>query len=77
MARINAHGKLSSKKITKTPEIYFDRENDFASIKIGKGVEAKSYEKNGFVFCEDSRGKIIEIQILNLSDLAKGLKKSA
>lgn len=34
------------------------------------GVEKKSYIKDGMVFCEDEEGRIIEIQILNLSSLA-------
>lgn len=53
------------------PKIFIDAKNDFASIKIKEGIEAKSYEKDGFIFCEDKDGNIIEIQILNLADLAK------
>ena len=52
------------------PKIYIDTENDSASIKIKEGVEIKSYEKDGFVFCENEDGDIIEIQILNLTSLA-------
>ena len=77
MARRNGHGKLSVKKVKSGPEIYLDKENDFASIRLAKGIEAKSYEKDGFVFLEDSKGKIIEIQILNLSRLKDGLKSIA
>lgn len=77
MARNNSHGKLSGKKVKKSPEVFLDKDNDFASIRLASGVEAKSYEKDGFVFLEDSKGKIIEIQILNLSRLADGLKRSA
>jgi len=33
-------------------------------------VEKKSYIKDGMIFCEDAKGRIIEIQILNLSSLA-------
>ena len=58
------------------PKIYIDAKNDFASIKIKEGIEAKSYEKDGFIFCEDKDGNVIEIQILNLEDLAK-LKDAA
>jgi hypothetical protein len=58
------------------PQIYIDAKNDFASIKIKAGIEAKSYQKDGFIFCEDEDGNIIEIQILNLADLAK-LKDAA
>ncbi|MBL7671283.1 MAG: hypothetical protein JNM39_12430 [Bdellovibrionaceae bacterium] len=68
MGRHNGNGKLS-KKIEKFPQITIDRENDFASIKIAKGVEHKSYEKEGFIFCEDKSGRVIEIQVLNLSKL--------
>jgi hypothetical protein len=68
MARTHGHGKLPKKQLKKTPEIFFDSENDFAS---------KSYEKDGFIFSEDAKGKIIEIQILNLSLLSKSSKKSA
>lgn len=41
-----------------------------------EGAESKSYEKDGFVFCEDDDGNIIEIQILNLEALSK-LKATA
>lgn len=54
-----------------SPKIFIDAKNDFASIKIKDGIEAKSYEKEGFIFCEDKDGDVIEIQILNLADLAK------
>ena len=77
MARNNSHGKLSGKKIKKTPEVFLDKDNDFASIRLASGIEAKSYEKNGFVFLEDKSGRVIEIQILNLSRLAEGLKHTA
>lgn len=53
------------------PTIFIDAENDFASIKIKEGTETRSYVKDGFVFCENSDGDIIEIQILNLSELSK------
>lgn len=77
MARNHGHGKLSRKKLKAKPEVFLDKENDFASIRLKPGVEAKSYEKDGFVFLEDGRGRIIEIQILNLSRLAEGLKHTA
>ena len=70
MARHHGASKLSAKKALKTPEVSLDVENDFASIRLSSGIEAKSYEKNGFLFSEDSKGKIIEIQILNLSAIA-------
>ena len=61
------------KKKVKTdfPQIYVDKDSDFAAIKLAPGVEARSYEKEGFIFCEDKSGKVIEIQVLNLSDLKK------
>ena len=77
MARSHRNGKLSGKKVVGTPEIFLDKANDFASIRLGKGIEAKSYVKDGFLFSEDSKGRIIEIQILNVSALAKSIKKSA
>ena len=77
MARNNRNGKLSNKKIKKSPEIFLDKDNDFASIRLSPGVEKKSYEKDGFVFLEDKNGKIIEIQILNLSKLAEEFKHTA
>ena len=58
-------------KEPKFPEVHIDIESDFASIKLAPGIEAKSYVQSGFVFCEDKRGKIIEVQVLNLSELAK------
>jgi len=68
MGHHNGHGKLS-RKIKKFPQILVDKENDFVSIKIAKGIECKSYEKDGFMFCEDKSGRVIEIQVLNLSKL--------
>ena len=77
MARNNGHEQVRIKKVkTKAyPEIYVDEENDFASIKLQPGVEAKSYLKDGFVFCENEAGEVIEVQILNLSQI-KGKAKS-
>jgi hypothetical protein len=40
---------------------------DFAAIKLAPGIEAKSYLKDGVLFSEDAKGRIIELQILNLS----------
>lgn len=51
------------------PQVHVDRDLDFASIKLSPGVEVKSYVKDGLVFCEDKKGQITEIQILNLSAL--------
>ncbi len=76
MGRHNGHGKLS-KKVESYPKILVDRDNDFASIKIAKGVESRSYEKDGFIFCEDKLGRVIEIQVLNLSKLPELLKKAS
>lgn len=49
------------------PQVFVDAASDFASVKIAPGIEARSYEKDGFVFCEDAHGHVIEIQLLNLS----------
>lgn len=76
MGRHNGHGKLS-KKIESFPKVFIDKENDFAAIKIAKGIEHKSYEKDGFIFCEDKAGRVIEIQVLNLSKLPELLKKAS
>ncbi|HWU42687.1 MAG TPA: hypothetical protein VN132_04580 [Bdellovibrio sp.] len=76
MGHNNSHGKLS-KKVDSFPKIFIDKENDFAAIKIAKGVEHKSYEKDGFIFCEDKAGRIIEVQVLNLSKLPELLKKAS
>ncbi len=76
MGRNNGHGKLS-KKVESFPKIFIDKGNDFAAIKIAKGVEHKSYEKDGFIFCEDKAGRVIEIQVLNLSKLPELLKKAS
>lgn len=71
MARSNRDGPLSKKKVAKDkdfPKIYLDRDSDFAAIKIKKGVEARSYIKDGMVICEDAKGNVIEVQILNVSE---------
>ncbi len=77
MGRRNSHGPVRRKKVKTTtfPQVFVDPDADFASIKIAPGVEARSYEKGGFVFCEDKSGNVIEIQLLNLSSL-KGLKRT-
>ncbi len=71
MARHHRHDKISKKVKAKFPQVYIDKDADFASIKIAAGNEAKSYMKDGFIFCENSKGQIIEIQVLNLSLLKK------
>ena len=76
MGRHNSHGKLS-KKSEKFPKIIIDKENDFASIRISKGIEARSYEQDGFIFCEDKSGRVVEIQILNLSKIPELMKKAS
>jgi hypothetical protein len=76
MGRNNSHDKLSS-KVDSFPKIFIDKDNDFAAIKLTKGIEHKSYEKDGFIFCENKAGRIIEIQFLNLSKLASFLKKAS
>ncbi len=54
---------------------FIDKANDFAAIKIAKGIEHKSYEKDDFIFCEDKAGQVIEIQVLNLSKLPELLNR--
>lgn len=54
-------------RIEKMPQIFIDKDLDFASIKIQGGIEAKSYAKEDILFSENKKGEIIEIQILNLS----------
>ena len=76
MGRNNSNGKLS-KKVDSFPRVFIDKENDFAAIKIAKGIEYKSYEKDGFIFCEDRSGRVIEIQVLNLSKLPELLTKAS
>lgn len=73
MGRRNSHDSLSRKVRARRafPQIYVDRDSDFASIKIAPGIEKKSYVKDGIVFCEDEKGQVIEIQVLNLSELNK------
>ncbi len=70
---------MSGLKIKKTvesfPQIFIDKANDLAAIKIAKGIEHKSYEKAGFIFCEDKSGRVIEIQVLNLSKLPELLDR--
>ena len=72
MGRPQRSRSVRKKKVGGTfPQIYVDRDSDFASIKLAPGVEARSYEREGFVFCEDGKGRVIEIQVLNLSELGK------
>ena len=57
--------KVTKKKITKSvyPKIVQDKDNNFLSIKLKAGVEAKSYIKKGIIFSENKDGEIIEIQV--------------
>ena len=73
MGRTHSNGSLRRKVKEKQafPQILVDQQADFASIKLAPGVEAKSYAKDGFVFCEDKKGRVIEVQVLNLSELRK------
>ena len=78
MGRSHRHGSFRSKKgVSQYPEVYIDKEADFASIKIAPGVEDRSYVKGGFVVCEDQKGRIIEIQLLNLKALLSSRKRLA
>lgn len=71
MGRRHGHGTIRRKGVKSSayPQVYVDKDADFASIKLAPGVESKSYARDGFVFCEDARGRVIEIQVLNLSGL--------
>lgn len=79
MGRPHRNGSLRRKVEARDefPQIHVDREADFASIKLAPGVEARSYAKDGFVFCEDKKGQVIEVQVLNLSELRKKKGKDA
>jgi hypothetical protein len=77
--RTHSHDKFSGKlkkkpkksgQVTKTqqfPIVSIDADSDFASIKLAAGIEAKSYLKDGVLFSEDAKGRVIELQILNVS----------
>lgn len=79
MDRNNSHDKFSGKTKMKPqkskgssnamqfPIVAIDSDSDFASIKLAPGIEARTYLKDGVLFSEDAKGRIIEIQILNLN----------
>lgn len=78
MDRAYHHGSLRNKKsVNAFPEVYIDKGADFASIKIAPGVENRSYVKDGVVVCEDAKGRIIEIQLLNLQSLLTAKRRLA
>ena len=81
MARNHRTRKLSTqvkrKKPHYVPQVLIDHDADFAAIKIAPGIEAKSYIVDGILFSENKSGKIIEIQVLNLSRLKKSSKAVA
>ena len=63
---------VRGKKVTKRfPSVFYDKSADFISIKLAPGIEAKSYLRDGLIFCEDGRGRVIEVQVLNVSHLRK------
>ena len=76
MGRHHRHDSLRRTKVDEEfPSIYYDPHLNFASIKLAPGIESRSYEKGGYIFCEDKRGAIIEIQILNPKRTAKAKSK--
>ena len=78
MDRTHHHGSIRNKKsIREYPEVYIDKDADFASIKFAPGVENRSYVKDGVLVCEDQNGRIIEIQLLNLKALLSSGKRMA
>jgi len=78
MDRSHPHGSLrSKKKLNEYPEVFIDKDADFASIKIAPGIESHSYIKDGIVVCEDQKGHILEIQLLNLKTLLSSKKQLA
>lgn len=66
-SKIKSQKKKASPKSLQFPIVSIDSDADFASIKLASGIEAKSYLKDGILFSEDAKGRIIELQILNLS----------
>ena len=77
MGRAYHHGSFRNKKVNEYPEVYIDKDADFASIKIAPGVESRSYVKDGIIICEDQKGRILEIQLLNLRALLSPKKQLA
>lgn len=68
MGSHHSHGELRSRKSQKQlPLVFVDKESDFLSIRIGNGIESRSFVRDGIVFSLDKNGKIIEVQVLNLS----------
>jgi hypothetical protein len=78
-AKVTSKSKRPSRtsKSQKFPIVSIDHDSDFASIKLGPGIEAKSYLKDGILFSEDAKGQVIELQILNLSLTTKPRSKKA
>ena len=56
-------------KLKSFPKVIFDKDNQFVSIQLSNGIEYKSYEKDGFIFCENKAGRVIEVQVLNSTKL--------
>jgi hypothetical protein len=78
MGRSHPHGSVRNKKsVNEYPEVYIDKAADFASIKIAPGIESRSYVKDGIVICEDQKGRVLEIQLLNLKALLSPRKRLA
>ena len=73
MGRVNRDDQLRRKSVKEStyPEVYVDPDADFAAVKLAPGIEARSYVKDGVLFSEDKRGRVIEIQFLNLSGVGK------
>ncbi len=52
------------------PQFFRDTEHDFLSIKLAPGIETRSYVKDGCVISEDEDGRVIEIQVLSVSNFS-------
>jgi hypothetical protein len=80
MGSHHSHGELRSRKSQKAlPLVFVDKESDFLAIRVGEGIEARSFVRDGIVFSLDKNEKVIEVQILNLSlfDKKKKTRKTS
>lgn len=57
------------------PMVSADSGTGFAVIKLAPGIESMSYLKDGVLFSEDAKGRVIELQILNVDSLPPPRKR--
>lgn|GEM_PF-4250944 len=75
MGHSNGDGQFPGNSMN-YPQFFRDLEHDFLAIKLAPGIESRSYVKDGCVISEDADGKVLEIQVLSVSNFSSGSRSA-